>query len=472
MAHASAVDRAAGRRPRPTRDESPVIASTGITDGEVTAEMGAAEPGARQSLPRILVTRLRRNLGDPGTLLALLMIAALIVRIVWLTIPQNALIFDESYYVNAARVLLGWDVPAGAPYAGSPVGLDPNSEHPPLGKLLMALSMAAFGDNGLGWRLPSIVAGMVALVAVYGIVRTAGESTRLALLAVGFVAFDNLMLVHSRIGTLDMLVVAPILVGAWLALRGRWAAAGAATGIGMLMKLTALYGFLALLIMLALGLWAVWRRQRRLGWADLRPVAAALIAFVVVTIGGLWLLDSQFSTYTNPIEHLRHMIEYGANLARGVVGPGSCPGNDSAPWQWLFNDCQMSYLRVDVTVKAGDTVVAINPTIDFRGAMNPILIGSLFVAFLFTGWLAWKRQSRLAVWSVVWAAANYLPYVVLALLSQRITYIYYFLPVIPALAVATALLLRRSGLPRFVTFGYVVVFLAGFVAYFPFRQIP
>ena len=166
------------------------------------------------------------------------------------------------------------------------------------------------------------------------------------------------------------------------------------------------------------------------------------------------------------------MISYGANLGRAVVGPGSCPGNDSAPWQWLFNDCEMSYLRVDVTVKAGDTIIAINPTVDFRGAMNPILIGSVFVAFLFTGWLAWKRRSRLAGWSLVWAAANYLPYVALALLSQRVTYIYYFLPVIPALAVATALLLRRSGLPRFVTVGYVVVFLAGFVAYFPFRQIP
>jgi hypothetical protein len=123
-------------------------------------------------------------------------------------------------------------------------------------------------------------------------------------------------------------------------------------------------------------------------------------------------------------------------------------------------------------VKVGEEIVAINPTIDFRGAMNPILIGSLFVAFLFTGWFAWKRKSRLAAWSVVWAAANYLPYVALAVLSQRITYIYYFLPVIPALAVATALLLRRSGLPRFVTVGYVAVFLAGFAAYFPFRQIP
>jgi len=448
-----------------------VIEPAGVGDAEVATE-GSSEAGASQSLPRILFERLRRNLGDPGTLLALTMIAALIVRIVWLTIPQNALIFDESYYVNAARVLLGWDVPAGAPYAGSPVGLDPNSEHPPLGKLLMALSMAVFGDNGLGWRLPSVIAGMVALVAVYGIVRTSGESTRLALLAVGFVAFDNLMLVHSRIGTLDMLVLAPILVGAWLALRGHWAAAGAATGIGMLMKLTALYGLLALLIMLALGLWAAWRRSRRLGWADLRPTVVALGAFVVVTIGGLWLLNSRFSSYTNPIEHLQHMISYGANLGRAVIGPGSCPGNDSAPWQWLFNDCEMSYLRVDVTVKAGDTIIAINPTVDFRGAMNPILIGSVFLAFLFTGWLALKRRSRLAGWSLVWAAANYLPYVALALLSQRVTYIYYFLPVIPALAVATALLLRRSGLPRFVTVGYVVVFLVGFIAYFPFRQIP
>ena len=317
-------------------------------------------------------------------------------------------------------MLLGWDVPAGAPYAGSPVGLDPNTEHPPLGKLLMALSMAVFGDNGLGWRLPSVIAGIVALVAVYGIVRASGESARLALLAVGFVAFDNLMLVHSRIGTLDMLVLAPILVGAWLALRGRWAAAGVATGIGMLMKLTALYGLLALLIMLALGLWAAWRRLRRLGWGDLRPTVVVLGTFVVVTIGGLWLLDSRFSSYANPFEHLQHMITYGANLGRSVVGPGSCPGNDSAPWQWLFNDCEISYLRVDVTVKTGDTIIAINPTVDFRGAMNPVLIGSVFVSFLFTGWLAWKRQSRLAGWSLVWAAANYLPYVALALLSQRL----------------------------------------------------
>jgi len=461
-----------GRRRHSARADVPVIGASSSTSGEVAAENASRAPEASPSLARVLIERLRQNLRDPGTLLALTLIAALIVRIIWLTVPQGSLIFDETYYVNAARVLLGWPVAEGAPYAGSPAGLDPNSEHPPLGKLLMALSMTVFGDNGLGWRLPSVVAGMLALAALYLIVRASGESARLALLAVGFFAFENLTHVHSRIGTLDMLVLAPILVGAWLALRGRWAAAGGAVGLGMLMKLTALYGLLALLIMLALGLWAAWRRERRLHLVDLRPTVAVLIAFTIVTIGGLWLLDARFSSFSNPIEHLRHMLEYGANLGRGVVGPGPCPGNDSAPWQWLFNDCQMSYLRVDVTVKAGDEIVSIRPTIDFRGAMNPILIGSLFVAFLFTGWLAWKRHSRLAGWSIVWAAANYLPFVALALLTQRVTYIYYFLPVIPALAVATALLLRRSRLPRFVTIGYLLVFIAGVAAYFPFRQIP
>jgi dolichyl-phosphate-mannose-protein mannosyltransferase len=449
-----------------------VIATPGDPEGEDTADATPDEPTAPRSLPRLLFERARQNLTDPGTLLALLLVAALVVRIVWLALPQNALIFDETYYVNAARVILGWHVQAGAPYAGSTIGLDPNTEHPPLGKLLMALSMVVFGDNGLGWRLPSVIAGMVALVAAYQIVRAAGESSRLALLVLGFLAFENLTLVQGRIGTLDILVLAPILIGSWMALRGRWAAAGAATGVGMLMKLTALYGLLALLIMLALAFLVAWWRQRRLRLSDFRPAVVALIAFSIVTIGGLWLLDLRFSSYTNPFDHLRHMIDYGANLARGVAGPGSCPGNYSSPWQWLFNECQMTYFRVDVTVKAGDKVLAINPTVDFRGAMNPILIGSLPIAFLFTGWLAWKRHNRLATWSLIWAGANYLPYVALALLSQRITYLYYFLPVIPALAVATALTLRRSGLPRFVTVGYLAAFLAAFVAYFPFRQIP
>jgi len=51
-------------------------------------------------------------------------------------------------------------------------------------------------------------------------VRDAGETAWLGTLVVGLLAFDNLTMVHGRIATLDMLVLAPILVGSWLALRG------------------------------------------------------------------------------------------------------------------------------------------------------------------------------------------------------------------------------------------------------------
>jgi predicted membrane-bound dolichyl-phosphate-mannose-protein mannosyltransferase len=142
----------------------------------------------------------------------LVLVAAFVARVAWLNLPDGGLIFDEAYYVNAARVLLGWPVAEGAHYAGSPAGLDPNTEHPPLGKLLIALSMSVFGDTGIGWRIPSIIAGLVAIAAVYRIVRASGETPWLAILVVGILAFDNLTLVHGRIATLDMLVLAPILV--------------------------------------------------------------------------------------------------------------------------------------------------------------------------------------------------------------------------------------------------------------------
>jgi 4-amino-4-deoxy-L-arabinose transferase-like glycosyltransferase len=421
---------------------------------------------------REIVDRFRDGLRDPWRVLPLVLIAAFVVRAAWLSLPNGSLIFDEAYYVNASRIILGIAVPAGDHYAGSPFGLDPNVEHPPLGKVLIALSMAIFGDNGLGYRLPSLIFGMIALGALFLVVRATGETIWIAILAVGLFAFDNLAFVHGRIATLDMPVLAMILLGAWCALRERWFLAGLCLAIGMLVKLTALYGLLAVLLLIAIGLLGLWRRERRIRLADFRPTVVLLGTFGLVFLVGLGLLDARFTTYANPFDHIRHMLDYGANLHWAHGLPTVCVSNVSTPWQWLTNDCQMQYLRVATTVKVGTEVVAVTPSVDFRGAMNPVLIGALPIAMLYTLWSAWRTGSALARWCVVWAAANYLPYVFLAVVAQRISYIYYFLPVVPAVAVAIAILLRRSRLPRPVTWGFVVIYLVGFAAYFPFRQIP
>ena len=419
-----------------------------------------------------LVHRLSLALHDPGTVLPLVFIGAFLARFAWLDAPHGSLIFDEAYYVQAARTLLGWPVPSGAHYAGSAIGLDPNSEHPPLGKLLMALSMSVLGDNGYGWRLPSLIAGMISLGAVYGIVRTCRENAWFGIVVVGILGFENLTLVHGRIATLDMMALAPVLVGSLLALRGRWMAAGLAMAIGILVKLTAVYGVGAVMLLYLLESAPGWWHQRRIPWRDFWPPIAFTGTFAIVALTGLTLLDARFSSFANPIAHLTHMIQYGSGLAGPVVQTQHCPSNDSLPWQWLFNDCQIVYLRVDVTVRVGSTIIGSRPSIDFRGAMNPVLIGLLPVSLMFAAWSAWREHSRIALWSVTWAAANYLPYLLLAATSRRVMYLYYMLPFMPALAVAATLLILRSGLPKPVRWGLIVACAVGFLAYYPFRRIP
>jgi hypothetical protein len=191
----------------------------------------------------------------------------------------------------------------------------------------------------------------------------------------------------------------------------------------------------------------------------------------VVFIGGLAILDARYTTFATPFDHIGRMVSYGTGL-QTRVSTAFCPGADSQPWQWLFNDCQIEYFRVDITTRAGEEIVAKVPTIDFRGALNPLLIGAVPLAALFTAWYAWRTRNQLAIWAITWTAANYLPYIPLAVFTNRIMYIYYVLPLVPALAAAVALLLVRSGLPSVIRWGFLLAYLAGFVAFFPYRQIP
>jgi predicted membrane-bound dolichyl-phosphate-mannose-protein mannosyltransferase len=405
---------------------------------------------------------------EPRIVLGVVMLVSAFARSLWLGTPRGTLIFDENFYVNAARVILGWHVAPGHPYAGDPTGLDPNNEHPPLGKLLIAGSMRVFGDNAFGWRLPSLLTGLLAILLVYAVVRAAGGTEWLGVLAATVFAFDNLALVQSRVAMLDMPLLVLLLFGVWLWLR-RWRlAAGAALGLAGLIKEAALYG-LAALLLIEVGI-VVADRLRARGWnlEAVRGAVSLVLGFTTVFVIGLWALDLLVTPYNTPWAHVRDILKYGFSLVR-ENGPAN---EESRPWAWLANEVQEHYLRVTEDISVNGQVTATRDVILFRAAMNPVVIGAAPLAVAYTAWRAWRFRERLSIWIVAWVAGTYLSFYPVVLIQGRTTYLFYFLMTLPAVCVAIAQLLLRSTLPRVVLWTYLLVLVIAFLDYYPFRRIP
>jgi dolichyl-phosphate-mannose-protein mannosyltransferase len=398
-----------------------------------------------------------------------LLIACFLLRMLWLVQPAGELIFDEEYYVNAARAIAGIH-PGSVHYEESPLGLDPNTEHPPLAKLLVAGSIRVLGDNAFGWRLPSVLLGTLSVLLLYGITNRLGAGRETALLAAGLLAFDNLVFVHSRIFTLDIFQLAFMLLGVYWYVSGRAAPAGVAFALAALSKIGGILGVVALIVYEAIRLFrgdeswrAVWRTPAR----RLIILVAVFGATFLVLLG---LMDRVWVGYQQPFEHLDRILSYGSILRR----PDGPLGSESYPWQWLWNDGQISYATIQEEITEDDELIGERPLVLFRGAMNPFVLQLWPLGLAFAGYLWWRRRpdADLGALSLAWFLVNFLPFCAVSLFAQRISYIHYFLPTIPAIALAGSAYLLRGGVPRVVLWVYLAAVLLAFCGYFPFRFYP
>jgi len=74
----------------------------------------------------------------------------------------NELTWDEHHFVENARNLLE--------------GRSDRNDHPPLGKLLLALGIVAVGDEGAGWRLAPLLFGLALIALAYALGASAFRS--------------------------------------------------------------------------------------------------------------------------------------------------------------------------------------------------------------------------------------------------------------------------------------------------------
>jgi len=408
-----------------------------------------------------------KNLYDRAFLV--LFVIDVILRALWLDKPAGSLIFDEWYYVNVARVILGLPQSLGSskqpPYVNVPTGLDPNHEHPPLAKLLIAFSMYFLGDNGYGWRIPSVIFGSVAVLIFYLLMKKTASYKMVPLVATFLFSFENLIFVHSRIATLDIFTLTFMLLGFYWYFSGHPYLSAVGMALSTLTKITGAAGLVVIAIVHGMRFVTSTSKERPwnqlLSWLE-KYFAAYVVSFLLI----LAVLDRFWTIYSTPFAHIQFILNYSTSLT------SSCPnGIISCPWQWLINQVQIPYLIVTVQVSAGEATRKFD-SIAFWGAMNPAILYLTIPAMLYAGYNYLEKKSDFTLFTLAWFVVTYLPYYPAVVFGHRVTYLFYFLITIPAVCAGAAHMIADQNPPKLVVLFYMAVVLVSFYMMFPFKVIP
>jgi Dolichyl-phosphate-mannose-protein mannosyltransferase len=490
-----------------------------------------------------MLRRLLSHTAAPLLALVLVSLLSLGVRLLLLDEPcaspcttasEHTLIFDEAYYVQAARVIAGIRPPSQDHYSSSPLGTDPNAEHPSGAKLIMAAAIEIFGDGPFAWRIGSVLMGSIAILGMFALVRSAGGGRWPAVGAAALMASDNLLLVHGRIGTLDIYVVAMMVWAVAFYLRGRPLIAGIVLAVGLAFKEVGVYA-LAVLALVEIGrLLVAWRHRD--APADWRPLPAlgrllaTTISSMCVFVGLLAVMGQIATPYADadaklitggPFAEIAHIISYGANL----TSPNGPQGIASYPWDWLIDLKPIDYLTVNPSLP-GAGIGAIHPVVAFYGEISPpILLLGMLALGLCVYRLARRRRAsaharvriaaavpdsgggseipaaepalerppavaagppagrmsliadrQLAILSLAWFIGCWAPFAIQCLVWQRTSYLYYMVVVMPGLYVsamyAAELGWRRGRLwLRIVVGTWALTVLAAAVIMYPFVAV-
>ncbi|AGC43800.1 hypothetical protein MYSTI_02484 [Myxococcus stipitatus DSM 14675] len=368
---------------------------------------------------------------DDGWALVGLVALTLLLHVSIIDQPPTSYVFDEAHYVPAAKCLLD--------------GTVCNEEHPPLAKVLIALSIQLFGDRGFGWRLSSVLAGSFTLALVYLLTRRFTDG-RVALLAAFLLGFENLWFVHSSIAMLDIPAIFFAVLGVYWFTGQRWWLAGVALGLGMLAKGVVAMVFLALVLY-------VWVSQER--WRSKAALAAATRAGLRIGIPaaltflvGLGLYDLVYQAFPSPLHHLASMARYHQTLG----SPGI--GDSVHPLRWFSGFPNSPYFVTSIRAEDGSIPRDVLQYMD-----QPNLVILLF------SWLAiplvWpdiRTRQPLALLTLLLVGVPYLLFILVA--HVRVTYPFYMLLLIPSQCILSALALSK--LPR----GALLTFCVGVLAWF------
>ncbi len=394
-------------------------------------------------------------------------------------------VMDETYYVPSAQGILSGD--KCAPYADSC-----NMEHPPLAKALIAAGIAVFGVNDFGWRIANILLGTLSIPLLFVLAYLLSSNRRLAYAATLLFAADIMFFVHSSTALIDVPAVFFSLVGFVLYFRpakvwrvDNYTLAGVFLGLAALSKETAVFAILTLVAY-----------ELVLGGSGMRAtvfrLASVVAPAIILFAGGLQLYDSllthpnTFSTCLgagsfdgNFIGQIQFMLSYGSCL-KGGGWTDAVLGRYITPIDWLLYYSPVQYLvtTVSVTVSGAMTSTYHYIAVGYYGTTNQLIVWEVFIWVPLVAYRLYRAKKwgatptlddRFGGFILIWFLCTYLPYVALFLYG-RVTYPFYIIPAIPAMAGGAAYFVTRDWFPRKMAIAYIAAAFVIFFLYFPVKD--
>lgn len=431
----------------------------------MSTETGARSPSAERAHARAAGDARRRQRAAALLVPLVIVAAAGVLRFYRLDEPPR-IYFDETYYVEDARSMLA---------AGTETEF---SVHPPLGKWLIAGSIAVFGDRPLGWRAPGALAGTLTVLATYLAGLRLFRRRGVAALAAILLAVDGLAFTMSRIAMLDVFLALFVVAGFWLLLVDRdrqWAhvppddaqgslalphlrhphrwLAGLVFGVGVATKWSALLAIGAAGLFV-LGSELAWRRRWTGSpwprvWAPALSSLASLVllpAVVYVLSYGGWFVNftetrvgEERCPPGQPCDVGAVEVAYAwwgeqraiARFHDQLEAPHPYRSH-AAGWLWLRRPVAFHY--ESCPEPAVDCVVPVGTVSHVVGVGNPVIWWLGLLAYPALVWFAARDRDWRAWALLAFLAVQYVPW----LIAQRPLFFFYMTPLVPFLCLGLA----------------------------------
>ena len=312
--------------------------------------------------------------------------------------------FDEVHYLPAARTLWALTGPT-------------NIEHPLVGKLLIGLGIAIFGDDPLGWRIFSAMAATATLLGMFAILQLLFGRLRTSVLGTLLALGNFTLFIQARIAMLDGFMAA-FIVGAvatmlW-AMRGqgpsvqrRWVAGSVLLGLAVGTKWTAVpyLAFAGVAFLLV-------KRRHPKAWPGLTAIPALAILGGVSVLTYLATFAPAFFYGRDPLT-LARLLPFQLEMYRQQTQVLSPHTYQSDWWTWAIDRRPIWYLYEAVDGAQRGVLMLGNPAV-FWGGLVAVVV-------CLWGW-ARDRDAKLGAVAGLWFAS----YAMWAVIPKSLGFIYYY----------------------------------------------